>query len=160
MRRSWQSLTRTLVVLVIAAFAAYVAGQRASRGPEAPAGPGLVAGTTAVSSGEERILHNYRENISGVWVEADGTVQRMLSDDRQAPRHQRFILTLSSGHTLLVSHNIDLAERIDQLRAGDRVAFRGEYEWNAQGGVLHWTHRDPSGRGPGGWLEHQRRRYQ
>ena len=37
---------------------------------------------------------------------------------------------------------------------------RGEYEWNARGGVVHWTDRDPSGRGPGGWLEHQGRRYQ
>ena len=153
-------LTRTFVVLVIVAAAAYVAEQRASPGPESPTTPGSVAGTASVSSGEERILRNYRESISGVWVEADGTVQRMLPDERQGPRHQRFILTLSSGHTLLVSHNIDLADRIDQLRVGDHVAFRGEYEWNARGGVVHWTHRDPSGRGPGGWLEHQGRRYQ
>jgi len=61
---------------------------------------------------------------------------------------------------VLVSHNIDLAPRIDGLRTGDRVDVRGEYEWNARGGVIHWTHHDPQGRHPGGWLRHRGRLYQ
>ena len=57
--------------------------------------------------------------------------------------------------TLLVSHNIDLAPRVADLESGDEILFRGQYEWNERGGVLHWTHRDPDGRRPGGWLQHE-----
>lgn len=75
-------------------------------------------------------------------------------------RHQRFILTLSSGQTLLVAHNIDLAPRLASLKSGDSVAFNGVYEWNAKGGVIHWTHRDRSGRHQAGWLKHAGQTYQ
>ena len=87
-------------------------------------------------------------------------VEKILPDDREGRRHQRFILKLDSGQTLLVAHNIDLAPRVAPLTKGDRVAFFGEYEWNPQGGVLHWTHHDPRGRHVGGWLEHKGVRYQ
>lgn len=72
----------------------------------------------------------------------------------------RSILKLSSGQTLLVAHNIDLAPRINSLREGDSVEFFGEYEWSDRGGVIHWTHRDPNGSHVGGWLQHQGKRYQ
>ena len=36
------------------------------------------------------------------------------------------------------------------------MAFRGEYDWNPQGGVIHWKHHDHGGQHPGGWLKHQR----
>jgi hypothetical protein len=42
---------------------------------------------------------------------------------------------------------------------GDEVEFRGEYVWNAKGGVVHWTHRDPRGAHVGGWLRHAGRTY-
>ena len=46
------------------------------------------------------------------------------------------------------------------LRVGDEVRFRGEYEWNQRGGLVHWTHHDPAGRRTGGWLRHEDRLYQ
>jgi hypothetical protein len=82
-----------------------------------------------------------------------------LPDDLEGSRHQRFVLRLSSGQTLLVAHNIDLAPRISSLNRGDKVEFYGEYEWNAKGGVIHWTHHDPSGRHVGGWLKHDSKTY-
>ena len=69
-------------------------------------------------------------------------------------------MSMASGQRLLVAHNIDLAPRIEDLKVGDRVEFHGEYEWNAQGGVIHWTHGDPAGRHPDGWLKHRGRVYQ
>jgi hypothetical protein len=89
-----------------------------------------------------------------------GTVVRILSDDNDGSRHQRFILRLPDGRTLLIAHNIDLAPRINGIRKGDTVEFYGEYASNSKGGVIHWTHHDPQGRHPGGWLQHQGRRYE
>jgi len=97
---------------------------------------------------------------SGQQVHGSGTVMRILSDDNDSSRHQRFILQLSNGRTLLIAHNIDLAPRISSLRNGDTVSFHGEYEINPQGGVIHWTHNDPRERHVAGWLEHKGRRYQ
>ena len=97
---------------------------------------------------------------SGQQVQGSGRVVRILADDNDGSRHQRFILEMNSGQTLLVAHNIDLAPRISSLSIGDSVAFYGEYETNPQGGVIHWTHHDPQGRHVAGWLEHRGRRYQ
>ncbi len=97
---------------------------------------------------------------SNIQVEGEGIVIKILPDDTKGSRHQRFILELSSGQTLLIAHNIDLAPRIDSLKLGDKVRFYGEYEWNNKGGVLHWTHHDPKNRHPNGWLKHDRKTYQ
>ena len=94
---------------------------------------------------EQAILDAYAQGQSNIMVEATGQVDRLLSDDLEGSRHQRFIVRLSSGHTVLISHNIDIAPRIGSLRQGDPIRFRGEYEWNSQGGVVHWTHHDPKG---------------
>jgi hypothetical protein len=61
---------------------------------------------------------------------------------------------LSSGQTLLVVHNIDVAPRVDPLEVGDPVGFKGEYVWNQEGGLIHWTHHDPDGFHQAGWIEH------
>ena len=89
-----------------------------------------------------------------------GTVERILPDDLNGSRHQKFILRLSTGQTLLVAHNIDTAQRIPSLKVGDTVSFCGEYESNPQGGVIHWTHKDPQGRHVAGWLKHMGKTYQ
>ena len=85
---------------------------------------------------------------------------RLLPDDNDGSRHQKFIVRLDSGNTILIAHNIDLAPRIDRLRRGDRIEFYGEYEWNDRGGVVHWTHDDPAGRHEDGWLRHKGKTYQ
>jgi hypothetical protein len=97
---------------------------------------------------------------SGEQMEGRGTVTRVLADDNDGDRHQRFILRLDSGQTLLIAHNIDLAPRVAGLKEGDIVEFRGEYEWNDKGGVIHWTHKDPRGQHEAGWLKRQGRTYQ
>lgn len=87
-------------------------------------------------------------------------VSRLLPDDNDGSRHQKFILRTSTGQTVLVAHNIDIAPRIPTLQVGDVVEFNGEYEWNEKGGVIHWTHRDPQNRHAPGWLKHGGRVYQ
>ncbi|EOU2551191.1 DUF3465 domain-containing protein [Vibrio parahaemolyticus] len=95
----------------------------------------------------------YKSQQSDLQVQGKGQVVRILPDDNDGSKHQKFILKLSSGQTLLVAHNIDLAPRIPALKSGDIVEFYGEYEWNNKGGVLHWTHKDPQKRHASGWLK-------
>ena len=109
------------------------------------------------AGGADRIARAYDRRESGFMVTVEGVVERLLADDRDGSRHQRFLLRLANDHTLLVAHNIDLSERVPAER-GDRLRLRGQYEWNERGGVLHWTHHDPDGRHPGGWIEHAGRR--
>jgi len=106
------------------------------------------------ASGESEIASAYATKTSDLQVSSYGIVVKLLPDDNKGSRHQRFILKLSNNQTVLVAHNIDLAQRISSLREGDSVEFSGEYEWNNKGGVIHWTHHDPAGRHQSGWLKH------
>ena len=105
----------------------------------------------------DRAFENRESNVQ---VSGRGEVIKLLAGDTKGSRHQRFILRLASGSTLLISHNIDLAPRIDTLKVGDDVEFFGEYEWNDKGGLVHWTHDDPQGRHADGWVKHKGRVYQ
>lgn len=93
----------------------------------------------------------FREHKSEVWAVGAGAVERILRDDTKPPRHQRFVARLLPGGTVMIAHNIDLAPRVP-LKRGDPIAFRGEYVWNDQGGVIHWTHRDKRDKKAGGWI--------
>lgn len=116
-------------------------------------------GSPASQPGNAELIRAIGERRTAYQVQGSGTVTRVLSDDNDGSRHQRFILKLESGQTLLVAHNIDLAPRIKRLDPGDTVSFFGEYEWNDRGGVIHWTHHDPGAQHVDGWIEHNGKRY-
>ena len=120
---------------------------------------GTGPGTSAVG-GDAGFARAFADRSEGLELEGRGTVIKLLTDDTEGDRHQRFIVRLDSGQTLLISHNIDVAPRVDGLQVGDVVSFKGEYVWNVQGGLLHWTHHDPMGSHPGGWLRRGDRTYQ
>ena len=109
---------------------------------------------------DDLISRAFASRTSNVQVQGEGKVIRVLADDLDGSRHQRFIVQLASGQTLLITHNIDIAPRIDELKASDRVSFNGEYVWNDEGGGLHWTHHDPQGRHVAGWVIHDGKTYQ
>ncbi len=101
---------------------------------------------------------SFSKRDTGSFIEVTGFVKRLLSDDNDGSRHQRFILDIGAGRTLLIAHNIDLVERVP-LGLGDRVRVRGMYEWNDLGGLVHWTHHDPLGVEDGGWIRYRTRVY-
>lgn len=108
-----------------------------------------------------QILQNaYDNQLSDIQVQGHGVVTRLLSDDLIGDKHQRFILRVSPIQTLLMAHNIDIAERVQDLQIDKTVEFYGEYEWNSMGGVIHWTHHDPDGQHVDGWLKYNGKTYQ
>ncbi|TRX52707.1 DUF3465 domain-containing protein [Thalassomonas sp. M1454] len=107
-----------------------------------------------------QIEYAFKKKKSDVQVRAYGSVLKLLSDDNKGSRHQRFLVKLANEQTLLIAHNIDLAPKITALKQGDRIEFYGEYEWNAKGGVVHWTHKDPNNKHKHGWLKHKGKIYQ
>ena len=110
--------------------------------------------------GLELIRKAYESKLSNIQVQSFGHVKAVLRDDNEGSRHQKFILSLDDGLTVLVAHNIDLSPKVENLKKGDMVEFFGEYEYSHQGGVIHWTHHDPQKRHPDGWLKHNDKTYQ
>lgn len=118
------------------------------------------ANSQGLSTQQDLIKNAFDNTLSDIQVQGIGTVIKILRDDLKGSRHQKFILRLTSGQTLLISHNIDLAPRINSIKTGDIIEFNGEYEWNSKGGLIHWTHHDPRGYHEGGWLKHKGQTYQ
>jgi hypothetical protein len=147
-----------LVAVALPALALALAGC----GGSAPGGAAAGGGTSGPGSarGDAALGAAFRDHAHDLQVRGSGTVVKVLPDDTEGGRHQRFIVRLASGQTLLVAHNIDIAPRVEDLEAGDTVAFSGVYEWNAQGGTIHWTHHDPEGTHAHGWLRHDGTTYQ
>ena len=110
-------------------------------------------------SSDNEILSAFTNQRSDLQVKGTGIVSRTLRDDEDGSRHQKFIIKLKNGQSLLVAHNIDLAPRVSGIKSGDKVDFYGEYEWSKQGGVIHWTHDDPRGRHKNGWIKHNGKTY-
>lgn len=129
--------------------------------PTASSHPSNTTNTTgSIDNSAQRITQAFAARESDLQIQGSGIVSKVLPDDNHGSRHQRFILKLDNGHSLLIAHNIDLAPRVPDLQPGERVEFFGEYEWNEKGGVVHWTHHDPKKRHVDGWLGYRGQRYQ
>lgn len=116
--------------------------------------------TSDAGGSVSKIDKAFRNQQSDLIVVEEGRVIKVLSDDTKGSQHQRFLVKLQSGLTVLIAHNIDLAPRVSYLKSGDFIRFKGEYEWNEKGGVVHWTHHDPAKRHAGGWIELDGKRYE
>lgn len=95
---------------------------------------------------------SFNNKDSGVVVTVKGNVTRLLSDDTAGDRHQRFIIRMSNAQTLLITHNIDIAPPVSGISTNSLVYVHGEYVWNSEGGLVHWTHHDPNLKHESGWI--------
>ncbi len=116
-------------------------------------------GMSSYNLGASSVEELYANRQSGVMVEFEGMVVKVLSDDNDGSRHQRFIVKISDRQTVLIAHNIDVAPRVP-IQANRNITIYGQYEWNEKGGVVHWTHADSYGTHEGGWIEFQGKVYQ
>jgi hypothetical protein len=142
-------MKRVVVAIVLLGLAGVAAGGCAASEPDAEGDPG-----------DAILAAAFRDRVNDLQVQGRGTVARLLTDDDEGSRHQRFIVRLGSGQTLLVAHNLDVAPRVEGLAVGDEIAFSGVYEWSAEGGTIHWTHADPDGDHAPGWLRRDKKTYQ
>jgi hypothetical protein len=94
----------------------------------------------------------YANQGSNRSVTLKGSITRILADDMEGDRHQRFIIRLSNGRTLLIAHNVDIGMRLTGLSVGSVVYVHGDYIWNSKGGLVHYTHHDPAGKHENGWI--------
>jgi hypothetical protein len=90
----------------------------------------------------------------------DVIVDRLLRDDLEGDRHQKWIVKLANGQTAMAVYNIDLADRVP-LRVGDHIKLGGELLFNQRDGrpLLHWLHADPRGQRRAGFVEVNGKRY-
>jgi hypothetical protein len=133
---------RGLASLLLAAALATLA----ACGSGASATGGSAADDAAIAS-------DFQAHASKVEVTADGVVVAIFSDRRSSTgTHEQFIIRLTSQNmTVEVEHDISIGRRVP-LTQGDHVIVHGEYIWNSQGGLIHFTHHDPQGTHEGGYI--------
>jgi len=102
----------------------------------------------------------FNNKDSGVIVTVKGNVTRLLGNDTIGDWHQRFIIRLSNAQTLLIAHNIDIAPPVSGVSPNSLVYVHGEYVWNSEGGLVHWTHHDPQLKHESGWIWFNNKRYE
>jgi hypothetical protein len=93
--------------------------------------PPLAKSITAaprISNSDAALRLVFQQGQKELEVSGEAVVQKLLPDDNEGSRHQKFVIRLSSGQTLLIAHNIDVAPRLPNLKEGDTVRFRGPYE--------------------------------
>ena len=156
MKTKINNLILVVIILLLAAYLSFDFKEKQNT----TNGSALPRSTNLVIDDQQKIMQAYQQQRSNIQVQAQGTIKAILPDDNQGSRHQKIILQLENGLTVLIAHNIDLAPKIEGLKKGDKVEFYGEYEYNQKGGVIHWTHHDPQGKHIDGWLKYQGRMYQ
>ena len=114
--------------------------------------------TSELHVGHLAVEKAYYDKVSGLLVEVDGEVVRLLAPSPGNSRLQRFLIRMNNGQVVQIMHMNDRKERIP-LTANDRIKVRGEYSWSETGGTIHSTERDMSLARRHGWVEHQGRTY-
>lgn len=166
MRRQWLALLSLLLVSCFQAEPEHSESNQAQSAIEVKSQTktldlkSLSGENNPLSVNNATVKQAFERKQSNVWVEGSGSVKKLLADDNNGSRHQKFLVSISDKQTLLFAHNIDLAPRLDTLQVGDTIDFRGEYVYNPKGGVVHWTHRDPQGGIEAGWIKYNGKTYE
>jgi len=121
----------------------------------------LAPACAAATADNAAVQRDYAERRSTVEVTAQGVVTTVLADDAgPSGRHQRFIIRLAgASQTVLIENNVTVGQRVP-VAPNDDVTVHGEYIWNDQGGLIHYTHHDPAPGHESGWIDRNGVRYQ
>jgi hypothetical protein len=108
---------------------------------------------------DSQVVAAQEAHLSKVELTVRAKVIKLLPEDSEGLPHQRFLLGLSNGTTVLVAHDVKMAPSVP-VEVGDTPIIRGEYIWNDKGGLIHWTHHTDTWRHEGGWIFLNGTRYQ
>ena len=114
---------------------------------------GSGAPSAGTQAGDAAIAADFQNQQSNVEVTADGIVVGLFADQHGSDgTHERFVIQLlSQNMTILIEHNVSIGARVP-VAQGDHVIVHGEYIWNADGGLIHFTHHDPQGTHESGYI--------
>ncbi|MDU5863580.1 MAG: DUF3465 domain-containing protein, partial [Acinetobacter sp.] len=118
------SIGGIIVLLIAAYFGLDLSGHKKNQSPSSSPATQHTE-TTFSNDGIDTIKAAYDRRQSNVQVQGSGRVKAILREDNDGTKHQKFILVLKNGLSILVAHNIDLAPKIDDLHKGDIVEFNG-----------------------------------
>ena len=93
-------MKKYIIIIIIIAGLIYV-GVRHSNNKS----PGSTSFNSEISSSDRLLEDAFNNEESNIQVRGSGRVIRVLPDDNEGSRHQKFIVELGSGQTLLISHN-------------------------------------------------------
>lgn len=112
-----------------------------------------VTSDLSIPEGQRDITDAQQRGKGANYLEVrDAVVSKILPDDTQGRPHQKWVVSLANGRSLLSVYNSDMGERIP-VNVGDTISMGGQYIWDRSGGLIHWLHHDPKGRRPDGWVE-------
>lgn len=127
--------------------------------PNAAQGQQSYTNQQANLPGDAEAIRAQNQQLIKVPITVTAPVKKMLRyDDRGVP-HEKFLLQLSNGSTILVAHNTQMAPFVP-IQAGDIVTVSGEFIWNAKGGLIHWTHHTDTPKHAGGYIDFNGKRYE
>lgn len=112
-----------------------------------------------LSGNQQEILQAQAQKLRRVEVFINAQVCRLLPTDNRGLRHQKFLIRLTNGTTVLVANDLTVGQMVP-CQVGDILQIRGEYIWTRRGGVLHWTHHSDTREHPGGWIRLGSQTYQ
>lgn len=121
--------------------------------------PDQYAVTPNIYAEQSGVLEAQRDHLRHVEVTVTAPVYKLLRDDNQGIPHQRFLIKLANGSTVLIAHDTNMAPKVP-LSPGCLIRIHGEYIWTDRGGVIHWTHHTDTPRHTGGWIDCNGQRYQ
>lgn len=108
---------------------------------------------------QSQLLQAQANQAKKVEIIFSARVKKILPDDTKGLPHQRLLLAVENGSTVLLAHDIKYAPKVP-VQVGDMLVVKGEYIWNRKGGVVHWTHHSDTPRHEGGYIEFGGQRYE
>jgi hypothetical protein len=113
---------------------------------------GTVSAQAMISPGQAEVVQAQQNHQEVNFLEVKNAhVTQVLPDDLIGSKHQKWIVQLEDGSSLLCVYNSDMGDRIP-VQVGQTMSLGGQYIWDRGGGLIHWLHADPQHRRPDGYV--------